>query len=77
MEEVDRDSPTAPYVQIADHLAGQIERGDLAPGSRLPSVTDIVQTWDVSRTTAGKALKLLVARDLAVMSVGMGTYVKR
>jgi GntR family transcriptional regulator len=56
-------------------LRGQIERGELAPGRRLPSIADLVQTYGIARTTAAKALRVLISEGLAEVSPGMGTYV--
>jgi DNA-binding GntR family transcriptional regulator len=44
----------------------------------LPSITaDLVQTYGIARTTAAKALRVLIEEGLAEVSPGMGTYVKR
>jgi GntR family transcriptional regulator len=76
VDEIDRESLVPPYVQIAAILRGQVERGELAPGARLPSIADIVEVYGVARTTAGKALRLLIDQGVAQMSPGMGTYVR-
>jgi GntR family transcriptional regulator len=72
---IDEDSPVPPYRQVAAILRGQIERGELPPGRRLPSIADLVQEYGIARTTAGKALRLLVDEGLAEVSPGTGTYV--
>ena len=43
----------------------------------LPSIADLVQTYGIARTTAAKALRVLIEEGLAEVSPGMGTYVKR
>ena len=75
IHKIDEDSPVPPYRQVAGILRGQIERGELPPGRRLPSIADLVQEYGIARTTAGKALRLLVDEGLAEVSQGMGTYV--
>jgi GntR family transcriptional regulator len=75
-DEIDEASPVAPYRQIAAFLAARIDSGEYPPGARLPSIVDLVQTYGVARTTAGKALRLLVADGRAEISAGMGTYVR-
>ena len=75
-EGIDPDSPVPPYRQVAAILRGRIESGELPPGRRLPSIADLVQTYGIARTTAAKALRLLVDEGLAEISPGMGTYVK-
>jgi DNA-binding GntR family transcriptional regulator len=76
-QKIDEDSPVPPYRQVAAILRGQIESGDLAPGRRLPSIADLVQTYGIARTTAAKALRVLIDEGLAEVSPGMGTYVRR
>lgn len=73
---IDYDSPVAPYRQVAAILRGRIESGDLTPSSRLPSIATLTQEYGIARTTAAKALRLLVDEGLAEMSPGMGTFVK-
>lgn len=76
-EEIDPESPIPPYQQVAGILRARIESGALPPGRRLPSIADLVQTYGIARTTAAKALRVLVGEGLAEISPGMGTYVKR
>ncbi len=73
--EVDRRSPVAAYIQVAGFIREAIERGEYEPGQRLPSITDLVQTYGIARLTAAKALRRLAAEGLAGMSPGMGFYV--
>jgi GntR family transcriptional regulator len=73
---IDAEGPIPPYRQVAAILRGQIERGELAPGRRLPSIAGLVQTYGIARTTAAKALRVLIDEGLAEVSPGMGTYVK-
>jgi DNA-binding GntR family transcriptional regulator len=64
-----------PYRQVAAILRARIESGDLAPKTRLPSIATLVQRYGIARTTAAKALQLLVAEGLAEVVPGWGTYV--
>ena len=70
------DSPVPLYVQIADHVAGQIERGELRPGSRLPAERDLADNWGVAYQTIRRAMRELRERGLISSVVGKGTYVK-
>ena len=47
------------YLEIARHLAGEIEKGEYAAGERLPPERELAQTLDVSRTTVREALLAL------------------
>jgi Bacterial regulatory proteins, gntR family len=68
------DGPVAPWRQIYALLREQIDSGELPPGSRLPSIVDLAQTYEVALTTVRKALDRLKADGLVVTSP-MGTYV--
>ena len=74
---IDTESPVPPYRQVAAFLRGRIESGELAPGRRLPSIADLVQDYGIARTTAAKALRVLIDEGLAEVSPGMGTYVRK
>ena len=76
-QEIDKDSPVPPYRQVAAFLRAQIERGELPAGRRLPSIATLVQTYGIARTTAAKALRVLVDEGVAEVSPGMGTYVTK
>jgi len=73
---IDYESPIAPYRQVAAILRERITSGQYRPGQRLPSINDLVQEFGVARTTAGKALRLLVDEGVAELSQGMGFYVR-
>lgn len=72
---VDHDSNVPPYRQIAAVLRRQIESGEIRQRQRLPSIATLVQEYGVARTTAAKALKVLVDEGLAEVVPGWGTYV--
>lgn len=75
MSSVDHDSHVPPYRQVAAILRDQIESGELGPHHRLPSIAALVQEYGIARTTAAKALKVLVDEGLAEVVPGWGTYV--
>lgn len=66
--------PVAPWRQIHADLVRQIENGKLAPGSRVPSIVTLAQTYEVALTTVRKALDALKADGLVITSP-MGTFV--
>ena len=49
-------------------MRSRIESGEYAPGMRLPSINDQIQTYGVAHLTANKALRLLVTEGLAELS---------
>jgi GntR family transcriptional regulator len=73
--QIDHEAPTPPYRQIAEDIRGQIERGELAAGRRVPSEKDITDTYGVARTTARRAVAALREAGLVTTTAGRGTYV--
>jgi DNA-binding GntR family transcriptional regulator len=67
---------TPRYLQVADQIRARIESGDLVPGSRLPSVSEIATEWGGSSSVATAAYKLLVEEGLVVTRHGAGHYVR-
>ena len=63
------------YVQLADAVGEQIERGELAPGQILPSEPYLMGTYGVSRGTVRAAMRLLRDRALIITLTGKGSFV--
>jgi len=74
---VDRESAVPAYLQVAGILRARIQSGQYAPGQRVPSINDLTSEYGIARTTAGKALRVLINEGLAYVSPGMGVYVRR
>lgn len=72
---VDHESNVPPYLQVAAILRAEIAAGTRPPRSRLPSIAGLVQEYGIARTTAAKALRVLVDEGLAEVVPGWGTYV--
>ncbi len=68
--------PHAPYMLIAYALAEKITTGELKPGDRMPSVTELVSTYNVSPRTAGRALAKLKEMGLTDTVPGYATFVR-
>lgn len=66
--------PIPAYEQIADHYRTLIQSGQLGPGSKLPSITDIATEWGVARATAQQAIGRLQVEH-AVHTSTQGTFV--
>jgi GntR family transcriptional regulator len=72
MPEIERPAPA--YEQIADHYRSLIRSGQLAPGEKLPSITEIATEWAVARATAAQAINRLQV-ERAVHTSTQGTFV--
>jgi GntR family transcriptional regulator len=72
LPEVQRSVPA--YAQIADHYRDLIRSGQLSPGSKLPSISDIATDWGVARATAAQAINRLQV-ERAVTTSTQGTFV--
>ena len=69
------DSATPVYRQLADLIRGQIESGELASGSPVPSESSLMQAHGISRDSVRKAMDVLRDEGLVVTVQGKGTYV--
>jgi GntR family transcriptional regulator len=63
------------YRQIVDQTAELIRSGQLAPGTRLPSVRDLASQTMVSLITIRRSYADLEAAGLIVRRQGQGTFV--
>jgi DNA-binding GntR family transcriptional regulator len=64
------------YARIADELRRQILDGTLAPGSRMPTVHEIHETFGVSTRTAYEATRVLQREGLVVSRPGSRATVR-
>ena len=64
------------YKQIWNSLKSAIESGTYAPGVRLPSEFELVQSYGASRVTVSRALKELQIGGYIDRRAGSGTYVR-
>ncbi|MET0190501.1 MAG: GntR family transcriptional regulator, partial [Pseudonocardia sediminis] len=72
---LDRGSPVALAVQLADGLRDAAVRGALRPGDRLPSTRALAVELGVSRTVTAAAYEQLLAEGWVHGRVGAGTFV--
>jgi GntR family transcriptional regulator len=72
---IDPTGPELAYVQVADHVAGRIERGELRSGDRLPPERELATDYGVSYDTIRRAAEVLRERGLIRTVHGKGTFV--
>ncbi|MBW2273895.1 MAG: PLP-dependent aminotransferase family protein [Deltaproteobacteria bacterium] len=65
------------YRRIAEDIRGQVERGSLGAGDRLPTIRALASELGVNRDTISLAYEALAAEGLVESVVGRGTFVRR
>jgi DNA-binding GntR family transcriptional regulator len=73
---IDPTGPVPPYRQIAEILRSRIESGEYPKGTRIPTESEIVDAWEVARTTARRAIALLREQGLIETVPQRGSYVR-
>jgi LacI family transcriptional regulator len=63
--------------EISRQLLSEIAVGKYGPGGRLPSESQLVQRFQVSRPTVGRALRDLQAEGLIERRAGSGSFVRQ
>jgi GntR family transcriptional regulator len=64
-----------PYLRIAADLREKIANGELLPGEQVPSLDALAETYRVSRTTAHRAVQVLVDEGLLESRPRWGMFV--
>lgn len=67
-------TPEQPYLKVLTALRAQVETGEIAPGERYPSISDLVTEHGVAPTTARRALTKLKEAGLAESRHGVGWF---
>jgi GntR family transcriptional regulator len=75
--EIDTDSFTPAYFQLARILHREILGGSLRSGDRVPSENELSEEYGLSRMTARKAIGLLAEKGVVRREKGKGTFVSR
>lgn len=63
------------WPQIADELRRRLDAGQYKPGERFPGTVDIAAEFDVSQSTAQKAVVQLRAEGRLRTVLGQGSFV--
>lgn len=75
--ELDQHSVIPLYHQLKEILKENIERGDWAPGDKIPSENELRAEYNISRNTAKKAIEDLVQIGVLNRIQGKGTFVSQ
>ena len=63
------------YARVKAHIVSHIRSGAWAPGARVPSENDLVESFGISRMTANRALRELTTEGFVDRVPGVGTFV--
>lgn len=63
--------------KVIDEIRDALLRGDLKPGDRLPTETQLVSKFSVSRIVVREAMKMLSAMGVVEIKRGNGTYMAK
>lgn len=72
---IDRETPTDLYEQVAGEIRRAIAEGEASPGDRLPPAKDLAAVLGVNRNTVLRALRLLRDEGLLEFRRGRGVSV--
>lgn len=74
---IDPIAPLPPYRQISDILRRRIESGQYPPDTRIPTESELVDEFEVARSTARRAIAALREDGLIYTVPQRGSYVAR
>ena len=74
-QRIDPFGPVPPYRQIAGIIKRGILSGQYPPNSRIPTESELVETYEVARSTARRAIAVLREEGLVYTVPARGTYV--
>jgi GntR family transcriptional regulator len=75
LSRIDRSSPLPAWAQAAQYIRRQIETGRYAGGERLPSESELAESFGLSRLTVRQAMAQLSTEGLVERRQGVGTFV--
>jgi GntR family transcriptional regulator len=73
---IDPTGPVPPYLQVAAILEREIEAGKYAKGSRIPTESELVERFEIARSTARRAVARLRDQGLVTTVPQRGSYVR-
>jgi DNA-binding GntR family transcriptional regulator len=76
-DRIDPIAPVPPYRQISGILRRRIESGQYPPDTRIPTESELMEAFEVARTTARRAIAVLREDGLIYTVPQRGSYVTR
>ncbi|MEW9080001.1 GntR family transcriptional regulator [Terrisporobacter glycolicus] len=74
---LDKNSEIPLYSQLKNYIIGKINSGEYEVGYKLPSEKELMEFFDVSRTTVRQSVDLLIREGYLEIKRGIGTFVKK
>ena len=75
MDKIDPTGPVAPYRQLAAILRERIESGRYKHGERIPTESELIEEFELARSTVRRAVSELREQRLVHTVPQRGTYV--
>jgi GntR family transcriptional regulator len=75
MSKIDPTGKLPPYRQVAEIIADKITSGEYPRGSRIPTESELVETYEIARSTARRAVAWLRDQNLIETVPTRGSYV--
>jgi GntR family transcriptional regulator len=75
IDRIDRRSKLPYYQQLYEILRGRIARKEWKPGDMIPPESELIETYQVSRSTVRQVLDMLVNDGLIYRERGRGTFI--
>lgn len=72
---IDPTGKLPPYRQLAEILAAQIRDGRLRKGERIPTESELMETYELGRSTVRRTIAYLREQGLVETVPQRGTYV--
>ncbi len=76
LSKIETNSPTPLYQQVKEIIANRIQKKYWVPGDLIPTEQQLIEEFNVSRTTIRQAVSALVQEGLLEKKQGKGTIVK-
>jgi DNA-binding GntR family transcriptional regulator len=75
MPKIDPTGKLPPYRQVAQIIADKITAGVYPRGTRIPTESELVETYEIARSTARRAVAWLREQNLIETVPTRGSYV--
>src|SRR4051812_49748607 len=75
--DLQRDGETSMTQQLVDHIIGLVDRGEIAPGAKLPATRALASDAGINHLTAVRVYRRPAGLGYVTAAVGRGTFLRR